>query len=163
VVVKAVALVTAAVLIVIGIGVGLVGGLTYPLPAARTYEVANVSFSVAFPGQLVPVNLSSGPLFPEVGKAGLADDGHLELVVQDWGQGSGFVVTYAPRFPCFAWSSRADVGLPFRLNPGEVCSASVVPDVPGGSMFVEVYSTEGLQPAQEVARSLRVLGSGDSS
>ncbi len=49
---KAFAIVTAAVLLVIGIGIGVVGGLTYAAPPSHTYGTAAFRFSAAYPNYL---------------------------------------------------------------------------------------------------------------
>lgn len=53
---KEFAIVTASVLVVIGICIGFVGGLAYRAPRAHTYRAAPFRFSVAFPNYFAGIS-----------------------------------------------------------------------------------------------------------
>ncbi len=173
---KGFGMVTAAVLVVIGIGVGVVGGLpslqAYRLPPARTYSINGVKFSVAFPGRLGPEPSSLSPCSQGVGAVG--DDAHLVVMVQmpgwtDSGRGTciviaqlgnnggGFINERSSQ-PCSAHLQQPSLLGPLHLRSGLYCSASRVVQKDDAIIIVSATSTEGLQPVESAVNSFKLLG-----
>jgi hypothetical protein len=181
--VKAFGLLAVAVLAVIGIGVGLVGGLisaqTFPLPPARTYSLSGVRFSVAFPVPLQSTRLPTA-LACLIDGGERASAGHLNIQVQTFGfapasltpcikqlgsNGGGYVSSGTARATSFKTvghvrscpAPRQSHDQWFCYGFGNEYSLLGSVTVPDGLLSVLVISTEGLPAAEAVTRSFRVL------
>jgi len=171
---KGFSMVTAAVLVVNG--VGLVSGLspaqTFRLPPPRTYSLNGVEFSVAFPGQLGPGpavdGLNSLPSVQAI--TGTTDSDHLVFVVLAAKSGCpsdggvlGYLCSYHSSPPPSCSTAKAKV---VHLRPGasgEVCADSTQRRWGNVSFDLDAISTEGLSAAEAVVNSFRLLGTGSHS
>ena len=184
---KGFALLTAAVLAVIGIGVGLVGGLSVP-----TYSLGSARFSIVISANLHRQPIGSFPCV--VADATTADQGRLSVNIWVLEQ-SGRCAANPPRWYRSNGPGNADVGfkmstsansdilylmgmsgvqlcppqgsdgcwMPSRVPPGASCWGTV--GVQGADYYIAlaVQSSEGSAVAESVLNSFTILGSGASS
>ncbi|MFZ0170846.1 MAG: hypothetical protein WAL04_04095 [Acidimicrobiales bacterium] len=171
---KGFAILTVAVLVVIGVGVGVVGGLP---SAAQKYSLNGIWFSVAFPARLTPEPTLLSPC--SEGDGGMAEGAHLALVVEALGPTGKTsptptdgipsaavsahcvtVVGVGPLTPCSSTlGDNPFLGVPLHLTPGEYCTSFTVRQVGSVTLLVSATSTKGLGAAEAVVRSFKVLGS----
>jgi hypothetical protein len=162
---------TAAVLVVIGIGVGLTsGGLpstSYSLRGVPSvsYTFGGVRFSITFRGTLRPARYGSGQnaAIPCVNEAaGTADADQLGLrvlVFKRTGGCSDSSIEFSNASRCYPGPMPQDPAIQFGAW-GEVCSVARLLRRPEYDIWVAVWSGEGPAAAKAVEDSFRLLGSG---
>ncbi len=167
---KAFAYLTVAVLAVIGIGVGLVGGLPSTNHSLRgvpttTYSVGGVHFSIVFGGSFSPFGSPSVQDFCMADVAGTADHDHLAVSVAVWKQaglcvGATSILSGRGPTPCYAQPLGNESP---AIRPGEgnsYCAAAIVVQVPKYYIMAMAENSEGSTAAQDVVKSFKFLGTG---
>ncbi|MGO9560524.1 MAG: hypothetical protein ACLPQS_04345 [Acidimicrobiales bacterium] len=160
---RAFASLTAAVLVVIGVGVAIGVLRQSSTIRTRTYSLAGRSFSVEFAGRLGPAQAPLLACMPTL--AGTSDGDRLALLVTAIGpveSASGSCVTgnaggYTSTFSCTRARAALQVAPGIRLRSGVACSASVVRKTGSFQFIVAATSTEGLSHAQAVVNSFKLL------